>query len=70
METQKGYWKNPNIYTALGLVIVFLYFSGLPPGVTSPIQINIALLDYLLKSIFLLAAISSIIFIFQKVVKE
>lgn len=66
MQINKNIFRNPNIYTATSLILVFIYLSGLLPGNPMPISITNPALNFLTILIFIMGAGSSLAFILMK----
>ena len=69
MRYNKNAWKNLNIYTALGLIPIFLYFSNLFP-MSSPLIFQNKILNLLITIIELFGAGASLVFVITKIFSE
>ena len=70
IKFEKDSLRNPNIYSAFALIVVFMYFSGLLPNNPSPINVNGNLLKTFIMLVSLLGAGSSLAFIITRVIKR
>lgn len=70
MAINKESFRNPNVYTAFALTILFLLMTGLIPGNKFIFNIGNSLLKFLVVSMFLIGASSSAVFIISKIFKN
>lgn len=70
MQFDKNSLRNPNVYTAIALSFLFMLLSGLIPNNSMIFSIKNQALRYLITSIFLLGAGSSLVFILTRVIKR
>ena len=69
-QFDKNSLRNPNVYTAIALSFLFMLLSGLIPNNPMIFSIKNQALRYLITSIFLLGAGSSLVFILTRVIKR
>ena len=70
MQFDKNSLRNANVYTAIALSFLFMLLSGLIPNNPMIFSIKNQALRYLITSIFLLGAGSSLVFILTRVIKR
>ncbi|MEK6884595.1 MAG: hypothetical protein AABY22_33490 [Nanoarchaeota archaeon] len=67
-ELQNGFWRNLNLYTALALVITFMYLGGFLPNIPSPLKVTNPVLNIIIIIIYLIGAGASLLFIITRIV--
>ena len=63
MKLNRDFWRNPNIYTAIVLIITFLWFAEIIPN--APFDAP----DYM-KFIFIIGAAASLVFLYMRIMDK